>query len=178
MREILALMVLIVAAVTSVQVVAEPIKHPDCVDALEQIVVLRMPVSVYIEEDRFHRDIAASERRLEIARLAKIVRSDCSKDPKMRAQQEIDAHQLYIARSPECRFVWARYTAMMTPGSAFKREEIEHQKTIMDEKCPATRLDHHWLIDNTGTVDDPDLVSPSHPAVGGTQLKSTPRTFP
>ena len=158
MREILALIVLIVAAVTSIQAVAEPIKHPDCVDALEQIVVLRMPVSVYIEEDRFHRDITESERRLELARLSKIVRSSCGKDPTVRAQQESDAHQLYVARSPECRFVWARYTAMMTPGSRFTREEIERQKAIMDEKCPATRLDQHWLVEDTGTVNDPDLV--------------------
>ncbi len=74
MRQILGLIVLIVAEVTSIQAVAESIKHPDCVDALEQIVVLRMPVSVYIEEDRFHTDITASERRLELARLTKIVR--------------------------------------------------------------------------------------------------------
>jgi hypothetical protein len=163
MRRILALIVLIVADVTSSQVVAEPIKHPDCIDALEQIVVLRMPVPVYIEEDRFHRDITASERRLELARLTKIGRSSCGKDPKVRAQQDIDAHQLYVARSPECRFMWARYAAMMTPGSGFTREEIEHQKTIMDEKCPATSLDHHWLIENTGTVNDPDLMPKSQP---------------
>src|ERR1700676_1946244 len=99
MREILALIVLIVAELTSIQVVAEPIKHPDCVDVLEQIFVLRMPVPVYIEEDRLHRDITASERRLELARLTKIVRSSCGKDPKVRALQEIDAHQLYVARS-------------------------------------------------------------------------------
>ena len=161
MREILALIVVIIAGVTSIQVVAEPIKHPDCVDALEQIVVLRMPVTVYIEEDRFHRDITASERRRELARLNKSVQSSCGKDPKLRAQQEIDAHQLYVARSPECRFVWARYAAMMTPGSGFTREEIERQKAIMDEKCPATSLDHHWLIEDTGTVNDPDLVPAS-----------------
>jgi hypothetical protein len=163
MRQILALIVLIVADVTSIQVVAEPIKHPDCIDALEQIAVLRMPVPVYIEEDRFHRDITASERRLELARLTKIVRSSCGKDPKVRAQQDIDAHQLYVARSPECRFVWARYAAMMTPGPGFTREEIEHQKAIMDEKCPATSLDHRWLIENTGTVNDPDLMPKSQP---------------
>jgi hypothetical protein len=161
MLRILVLIVLIVADVTSIQVVAEPIKHPDCIDALEQIVVLRMPVLVYIEEDRFHRDITASERRLELARLTKIVRSSCGKDPKVRAQQDIDAHQLYVARSPECRFVWARYAAMMTPGPGFTREEIEHQKAIMDKKCPATRLDHHWLIENMGTVNDPDLMPKS-----------------
>ena len=163
MRRILALIVLIVADVTSSQVVAEPIKHPDCIDALEQIVVLRMPVPVYIEEDRFHRDITASERRLELARLTQIVRSSCGKDPKVRAQQDIDAHQLYVARSPECRFMWARYAAMMTRGSGFTREEIEHQKTIMGEKCPATNLDHHWLIENTGTVNDPDPMPKSQP---------------
>ena len=103
MRRILALIVLIVADVTPIQVVADPIKHPDC----------------------------------------------------------IDAHQLYVARSPECRFVWARYAAMMTPEPGFTREEIEHQKAIMDEKCPATSLDHHWLIENTGTVNDPDLMPKS-----------------
>jgi hypothetical protein len=43
MRRILTLIVLIVADVISIQVVAEPIKHPDCIDALEQIEVLRMP---------------------------------------------------------------------------------------------------------------------------------------
>lgn len=161
MRRTLALIVLVVSDVTSIQVVAEPIKHPDCIDALEQIVVLRMPVLVYIEEDRFHRDITASERRLEIARLTKIVRSSCGKDPKVRAQQDIDAHQLYVARSPECRFVWARYAAMMTPRPGFTREKIEHQKAIMDEKCPATSLDYHWLIENTGTVNDPDLMPKS-----------------
>jgi hypothetical protein len=163
MRGILALIVLFVAEVTSIQAVAEPIKHPDCVDAIEQVVVLRMQVQVYIEENRFHRDITASERRLELARLTKIVRSSCGNDPKVRAQQETDAHQLYVARSPECRFVWARYAAMMTPGSGFTREEIERQKEIMEEKCPATRLDQHWLIENTGTVNDPDLVLASHP---------------
>jgi hypothetical protein len=164
MRGIVALIVLIVAVVTSMPVVAEtPIKLPDCVDALEQIVVLRMPVPVYIEEDRFHRDITASERRLELTRLTKIVRSSCGKDPKVREQQDIDAHQLYIARSPECRFVWARYAAMMTPGLGFTREEIEHHKVLMKEKCPATDLDHHWLIENTETVNDPDLVPASHP---------------
>jgi hypothetical protein len=163
MREILALIVLIVADVTSIQVVAEPINPPDCVDALEQIVVLRMPVPVYIEEGRFHRDITASERRLELARLTKIVRSSCGKDPKVRAQQNINTHQLYVARSPECRFVWAGYAAMMTPGSGYTREEIERRKEIMEEKCPATRLDHHWLIENTGTVNDPDLVPASQP---------------
>jgi hypothetical protein len=100
MRVILALIVSIVAEVPPMQVVAEtPIKFPDCVDALEQIAVLRMPVPVYIEEDRFHREIKASERRLELKRLTKIVRSSCGKDPKVRAQQEIDANRLYIARS-------------------------------------------------------------------------------
>jgi hypothetical protein len=108
-------------------VVAAPTKHPDCVDVLEQIVVVRMPVSVYIEEDRFHINITASERRSELARLTKIVRLSCSKDPKIRTQQDIDAHQLFVARSPECRLVWAWYTAMMTPGSRFMHEEIEHQ---------------------------------------------------
>jgi hypothetical protein len=163
MREILALIVLIVGDVMSIQVVAAPIKHPDYVDALEQIVVLRMPVSLYIEEDRFHRDITASERLSELARLTKIVRLSCGKDPKVRAQQDIDARKLYVARSPECRFVWARYAAMMTPESRFTHEEIEHQKAIMDKKCPATSLDQHWLIENTGTVNDPDLVPPMLP---------------
>ena len=172
MRGILTLIVLIVAEVTSIQAVAEAIKGPDCVDALEQIVVLRMPVSVYIEEDRFHRDITASERRLELARLTKIVRSSCGTDPKVRAQQEIDAHQLYVARSPECRLVWARYAAMMTPGSRFAREQIERQKAIMVEKCPATSLDRHWLIENTGTVTDPDLG----PNSWGSAAKESPQS--
>lgn len=95
---------------------------------------------------------------MELARLTKIVRSSCGKDPEVRAQQEIDAHQLYIVRSPECRLVWARYTAMMTPGSRFTHEEIDRQKAIMGEKCPATSLDQHWLIEDMGTVNDPDLV--------------------
>jgi hypothetical protein len=163
MRGILVLFGLIVAEFTSIQVEAEdPIKHPDCVDALEQIAVLRMPVPVYIEEDRFHRDITASERRLELKRLTKIVRSSCGKEPKVREQQDIDASRLYVARSPECRDVWARYAAMMTPGLGFTREEILHQEDLMKKKCPATDLDHHWLIENTGTVNDPDLVPASH----------------
>ncbi len=52
---------------------------------------------------------------------------------------------------------------MEMPGSKFTREEIERQKAIMDEKCPATSLDQHWLIENTGTVNDPDLVPASLP---------------
>jgi len=163
MREILALIVLILSAVISIPVVAGPIQHPDCIDALEQVEVLRMPVPVYIEEDRFHRNITAGERRLELARFTKIVRSSCEKEPTVRAQQEIYAHQLYVARSPECRFVGARYTAMMTPGAGSTREGIERQKKIMDEKCPATRLDHHWLIQDTGTVNDPDLAPAFQP---------------
>ena len=91
MRNILTLLVLMVAEVTSIQAVADPIKRPDCVDALEQIVVLRMPVAVWIEEDRFHRNITASERRLELVRLTKIVRSTCAKDPKVREQQNIES---------------------------------------------------------------------------------------
>ncbi len=158
MREILALILLIVAEMTPIQGLTEPINSSDCVDALEQIIVLRMPVPVYIEAGRFHRDITASGRRLERARLAKIVRSSCGKDPKVRAQQNIAANRLYVARSPECRFVWARYAAMMTPGSGYTREKIERQKAIMEEKCPATSLDHRWLIENTGTVQDPDLA--------------------
>jgi hypothetical protein len=51
---------------------------------------------------------------------------------------------------------------MMTPGSGFTSEEIERLKAIMDEKCPATSLDHHWLMENSGTVNDPDLVPASH----------------
>jgi hypothetical protein len=164
MRGIVALIVIIVAAVTSIPLLAEtPIRLPDCVDALEQIVVLRMPVLVYIEEGRFHRDITASERRSELARLRRVTRASCGKDPKVRAQQDIDAHQLYVARSPECRYMWGRYAAMMTPGYGFTREQIARHKGIMDEKCPATSLDHHWLIDDTGTVNDPDLVPASHP---------------
>lgn len=161
MRKILALIVLIVAEGAPVSMAAEAVKQPDCVDALEQIIVLRMPVRVYIEEDRFHRDITASERRVELARLTKIVRSSCAKDLNARAQQDNAAHQLYVARAPECRFVWARYAAMMTPGSGFMREKIEHEKAIMDEKCPATRLDQHWLIEDTVTVNDPDLAPAS-----------------
>jgi hypothetical protein len=78
MREILALIVLIVAAV-SIPAMAVPIQHPDCIDALEQVEVLRMRVPVYIDEDRFHRSITAGERRLELARLTKIVQSSCEK---------------------------------------------------------------------------------------------------
>jgi len=164
MRGILALIVLMVAEVTSTPVMAdEPIKDPDCVDALEQVVVLKMPTTVYIEEGRFHRDITASERRSELARLTKIARSACGNDPKVRAQQDIDAHKLFVARSPECRYMWARYAAMMTPGYGFTHEEIARHKAIMDEKCPATSLDQHWLIDDSGTVNDPDLVQPSMP---------------
>jgi hypothetical protein len=85
--------------------------------------VLKLPGSVYIEEDRFHRDVTASERR----------------------------------------FAWARYTAMMTPGSEFTRDEVKHQQAIMDEKCPATFLEDHWLVENTGTVNDPDLAAASRP---------------
>ena len=157
MRLILVLFVLVVAELTLNPVVAGPMKHPECVDALEQIVVLRMPVPVWIEEDRFHRDITASERRLELVRLTKIVRSSCAKDPKLREQQNIESHQIYVARSPECRLVWARYAAMMTPGPGFTHEQIKHNKAVMDEKCPATRLDQLWLIEDTGTVNDPDF---------------------
>jgi len=164
MRGIVALVVLIVAVLISMPVLADtPIRLPDCVDALEQIVVLRMPVPVYIEEGRFHRDITASKRSSELARLTRITRLSCGKDPIVRGQQDIDAHQLYVARSPECRYMWGRYATMMTPGQGITREEIARHKAIMDEKCPATSLDHHWLIRDTGTVNDPDLVPATAP---------------
>jgi hypothetical protein len=150
MRGIAAVMVLIVSVVTSMPVLAEtPIRHPDCVDALEQIVVLRMSVPVFIEEGRFHRDITASKRRLELARFTRITRSSCGKDPKVRAQQDI-----------ERRAALNHWTTNMAPGiwedrqrAVFRRhpkntqwseklqslEDLQFVAMHGEKRCPATR---------------------------------------
>lgn len=163
MRKIPLLALLIVAEVGAAQAVAAPLDHADCVDALEQIVVLRTAGPVYIEEDRFHREITTSERRSELARLTKVAQASCSKDPKVRAQQNVDAQQLYVARSPECRVAWARYAEIMMPRSGYTREQRARRQGVLQEKCPATRLDHRWLIGSMGTVHDPDLSFESPP---------------
>ena len=58
MREILALIVLIVAEVTSIQGVAEPIKHPDC-----RVIHVIEPLHLVLHREIFSECIQGQERQ-------------------------------------------------------------------------------------------------------------------
>ncbi len=126
-----------------------------CVDALEQISVLKTTAPVYKlgkEEDHFIDD---ADRPAELSRLQRIVDAKCSKDSDERKRQEAAAYRLHVARSPECTVDWQTLITMEDPHSRDSKDAIERQRKIVAENCPDVSYKDRWIVFYLGTLEKP-----------------------
>lgn len=73
----------------------------------------------------------------EIRRLKQTVQLNCSEDPARRREQEEQAMQLKMARSPSCTQARDRLADMMAPDAGTPRDQLRTQQAFVDEHCVA-----------------------------------------
>ena len=127
----------------------------DCIDALEQISVLKTQAPVYKLGEKDDHFIDDADRPAELSRLQKIVAAKCSRDPHERKSQEAAAYRLRVARSPECSWDWEILTSMEDPRSRDSRDAIERQRKIVAENCPDVSFKDRWIVFYRGTLEKP-----------------------
>jgi hypothetical protein len=71
----------------------------------------------------------------EIRRLKQTVQLNCSEDPVRRREQEEQAMQLQMAKSPSCAQARDRLADMMAPDAAAPRDQVRTQQAFVDEHC-------------------------------------------
>ena len=125
-----------------------------CPQVLEQIATLQTLTPVYrlTSGDKRHY-ISDADRPAELARLQALAAASCSKDPKERAAQQVEADRLHVELSPECAVARDELAAMEAPNSREPADTLAQKRRLVAAKCPTVNHRNLWLIKWDGRSD-------------------------
>src|ERR1700675_4184256 len=117
-----------------------------CVNALEKLEALQTVAPVYkLTRSQERQYLADADRPAEIARLKTIVAGSCSAKPKHR-QEESEAEQLHLARSPGCMQDRDRLSMMERKDARTPEDDLARTRKRVEGQCPDANLSDVCLI--------------------------------
>ena len=126
----------------------EDIRFKRCVEAREQVEVLKLKVRVFrLDTDGARIYLENEERPQEIARLNKLVKQYCETDPDSVREQFVRVRELSKVLIITCVNAREKLGKVGTPPADIEKEEMKQYQEYIDSNCPAVDYRDLWIAD-------------------------------